>query len=439
MKFAIITYILHKDYKNAYYSYEPYIREMNIWLKSAKEIIIVAPKIPALPNAIETAYLHNNISFRKIPAISLLNFSEVIRSLILFPMICIEIFRAMKEADYIHTRCPGNIGLIACVVQIFFPQKQKSVKYAGNWDPNSRKPWTYKLQKWILSNTFLTRNMTVLVYGDWPDQSKNIFPFFTASFSKGEIVKNKRDFNAPYKFLFVGNLVPGKQPLFALQLVEALREKNIEAELRVYGDGPLKYNLEKEAENKDYIHLHGNQPLEVIKQAYKDAHFLVLASKSEGWPKAVAEAMFFGCIPIATSVSCVPWMLNYGSRGILISGKENGIDKGAKPGDQRVDRGKRTEDSLDGLGKVDGGLLDTFQKNRQFECFSKTAVAVSENVSRTGFSETPAYRQGRLEVTSGINNELNAALEATVQKIVELTNDPEEMKRMSKEAQEWSQ
>ncbi len=28
--------------------------------------------------------------------------------------------------------------------------------------------------------------------------------------------------------------------------------------------------------------------------------------------------MFFGVIPIATAVSCVPFMLDYGKRGILI-------------------------------------------------------------------------------------------------------------------------
>jgi glycosyltransferase involved in cell wall biosynthesis len=39
---------------------------------------------------------------------------------------------------------------------------------------------------------------------------------------------------------------------------------------------------------------------------------------SEGWPKAVSEAMFWGCLPIATKVSCVPNMLDNGDRGILL-------------------------------------------------------------------------------------------------------------------------
>jgi glycosyltransferase involved in cell wall biosynthesis len=45
---------------------------------------------------------------------------------------------------------------------------------------------------------------------------------------------------------------------------------------------------------------------------------VILPSKSEGWPKAIAEGMFWGCFPIATSVSCVPFMLDYGERGVLL-------------------------------------------------------------------------------------------------------------------------
>ena len=68
------------------------------------------------------------------------------------------------------------------MVQIFFPKKNKTAKYAGNWDPHSKQPWSYKLQRWILQNTFLTRNMTVLVYGEWPTMSSNCRSFFTATY-----------------------------------------------------------------------------------------------------------------------------------------------------------------------------------------------------------------------------------------------------------------
>ena len=44
---------------------------------------------------------------------------------------------------------------------------------------------------------------------------------------------------------------------------------------------------------------------ENIKKAYKRAHFLVFISKSEGWPKVVAEAMFWKCLPISTAMYLV--------------------------------------------------------------------------------------------------------------------------------------
>lgn len=381
MKFVIITYILHKEHNNSFYSYEPYIREMNMWLTSPKQVIVVAPKIYAIPSSIETPYLNNNISFRKIPSISFLNFQEILRSCSKFPGICIGIFRAMKEADHIHLRCPGNISLIACFIQILFPKKPKTAKYAGNWDPTAQQPWSYELQKWILSNTFLTRNMKVLVYGDWPGQSKNILPFFTASFSESEIERIEKDFSVPFKFLFVGNLVPGKQPLFAVQLVKTLNEKNFKAELHVFGDGEMMDVLKAQAGNKSYIHLYGNQSLEIVKQAYKDSQFLILASKSEGWPKAVAEAMFFGSIPIATGVSCVPWILGGGSRGILAPpAPEGGAPKVTVTGR--------------------GILIPT--------------------------------------TTGGGKNETDW-IEETNHEIQKLIKNPEEMRRMSMEAQEWSQ
>jgi glycosyltransferase involved in cell wall biosynthesis len=46
---------------------------------------------------------------------------------------------------------------------------------------------------------------------------------------------------------------------------------------------------------------------------------VILPSDSEGWPKAIAEGMFWGCVPLATAVSCVPFMLDEGKRGVLLT------------------------------------------------------------------------------------------------------------------------
>lgn len=406
MQLAIFTHVIHREQEGSYSAYSPYIREMNLWLKYVQEVEVVAPapQPPKWESSAKESYQHSHINFTKVPSFDLLDFTSSVKAVFRIPFIILKIARAMNRADHIHLRCPGNIGLLGCLVQIFFPHKPKTAKYAGNWDPKSKQPWSYKLQKWILSNTFLTRNMKVLVYGQWPNQTKNILPFFTASFKETEKEEVVKTFTQPYKFLFVGNLVKGKQPLFALKLVESLNKQSIPAELLIYGDGPLKNDLAKEAENKDYIHLPGNQPLEVIKQAYKDAHFLVLASKSEGWPKAVAEAMFFGCIPIATGVSFVPQMLNYGSRGILISDI-------MKREEVRADRGHPPA-----FGVRAGRSLPE-------------PVGAGEDSQHVLKKDVPA--RGGVDSLDTLND--------TVDRIMELLENPEEMRRMSMEAQEWSQ
>lgn len=322
MIFCIITHVIHIEEKHNFYGYSPYIREMNIWLKYVDEVIIVAPLESNKPKIIDIPYKHIRIDFKKVSDFNFTTFKNSFVSLFKLPRIFWEVFQAMKNADHIHLRCPGNMGLIGCFVQILFPKKEKTAKYAGNWDPKSKQPFTYKLQKWILSNTFLTRNIKVLVYGVWENQSKNIKPFFTATYleSEKEIVQ-KTSFDEEIKFIFVGSLVSGKNPMYAIQFVEKLNEKGYKATLNLFGEGFERCNLE----NYIYINnlgtlitLNGNVNKDTLKKAYQDSHFVLLPSKSEGWPKAIAEGMFWSCVPIATSVSCLPFMLDYGERGVLL-------------------------------------------------------------------------------------------------------------------------
>ncbi|MEL0455981.1 glycosyltransferase [Flavobacteriaceae bacterium SZ-1-7] len=322
MKFLIITHVEHKLKGENISAYAPYVREMNLWLKYVDEVFIVAPKTQEEKTAIDLDYRHSNIQFSEIPAIQFTDFKNAIRSFCKLPIILMAIYRASKNADHIHLRCPGNIGLLGGLVQIFFPKKVKTAKYAGNWDPKAKQPFSYKLQKWLLSNTFLTKNMSVLVYGTWKNQTKNIKQFFTASFKKDEIeFPEVRDYSETLQFVFIGTLVEGKRPLLTIQIVENLQKKGKKVSLDIFGDGVLRPELESYINHnnlKDFVTFHGNQNKQVVKQALKNAYFLILPSKSEGWPKAVAESMFYGTIPITTSISCVPWMLDFGKRGILI-------------------------------------------------------------------------------------------------------------------------
>lgn len=323
MIFCIITHVHHSKSKGNYFGYAPYVNEMNIWLKYADKVIIVAPLKNVQKSAIHKEYEHPNIVFMAVPDFSLTSGRAVIKTIFNLPVVLFSIFKGMSRSTHIHLRCPGNMGFLGSVVQLLFPNKSKSAKYAGNWDANSKQPFTYRLQKSILSNTLLTRKLKVLVYGEWPNQSKNVQAFFTATYWESEKVPvPAKSLNNTIQFLFVGTLTRGKQPLYAVKLVEELKKRGHKATLSLYGEGSERQNLEnyiQESHLSDYIHLKGNLTREEVKIQYQQSHFIILPSKSEGWPKVIAEAMFWGCIPIATKVSCVPAMLDFGNRGLLLS------------------------------------------------------------------------------------------------------------------------
>ena len=355
MKLLVISSAPVVEIDGKSHLYAPYEKEMQLWAKHADEIQFCCPVWRE-----DKKLLIAPISFKvdgivELQEFDITSFSNKLKAIPLAFVALVKIFKAMKQADHIHLRCPGNIALLACLVQVLFPNKQKTAKYAGNWDPKSQQPWSYRIQKWILSNTFLTRNMQVLVYGEWPKQTKNIKPFFTATYSESEVRGTKyevrsedvemgrrgdgetrrlgdgemgrrgdeesRSFRDGVKFLFVGTLSRGKQPLYAIQLVQELYEKGKKVTLELYGEGVLRKDLEYYiAQNnlETIVTLKGNQSKEAVLKAYQTSHFLILPSKSEGWPKVVAEAMFWGCVPIVSKVSCVPYMLDYGERGIQL-------------------------------------------------------------------------------------------------------------------------
>ena len=114
--------------------------------------------------------------------------------------------------------------------------------------------------------------------------------------------------------------------MYVIQLVEEMHKKGKKVLLELYGEGILRKELEHYISQNNLeaiVFLKGNQNKETVLKGYQNSHFLILPSKSEGWPKVVAEAMFWGCVPIASPVSCVSYMMGNGSRGIVLQEELN--------------------------------------------------------------------------------------------------------------------
>ena len=130
MKFLIVTHVIHTKKGNDYYAYSPYVNEMNIWLRHTDSVTIVAPLKKNDVFELQQKYISESIHFIPVPQFSFTNFFESLRALVVIPIVIWKLFSAMVSSDHIHLRCPGNMGLLGAFVQIFFPSKNKSAKYA---------------------------------------------------------------------------------------------------------------------------------------------------------------------------------------------------------------------------------------------------------------------------------------------------------------------
>ncbi|MDR2927241.1 MAG: glycosyltransferase [Cytophagaceae bacterium] len=324
MRFLIVSAVIHKKSENKYGGYTPYVREMNIWFKHVDEVRIIAPLSPESLDPLETLYSHPKLTFVKVPALDFTGVTTAFKSLLALPVILFRIFQGMVWANHIHLRCPANLGLLAAFVQIFFPRKPKTVKYANNWDRASNQAKSYRVQQAILSSEFWTRNTKILVYGDWNEKSRNILPFFTASYSKKmripvEVRTISKD--TEIRLLFVGTVTPNKRPMIAVKTLETLRERGFGVRLDLIGGGFQTEEIrEYIASNKleSCVSILGKMNPDEVIEYFKRSHFLVFMSMSEGWPKVIAEAMWWGCLPVTTDVSCVRQMAGNGSRGVVV-------------------------------------------------------------------------------------------------------------------------
>ena len=100
-------------------------------------------------------------------------------------------------------------------------------------------------------------------------------------------------------WLFIGNLIPRKNPLFLISAFKKMKLKD--TILMIMGDGPLMEECQVAIAEDSNIKLIGAQPgtLEYL----QISDFYISASYSEGFPTAVLEAMSVGVLPVLSDIN----------------------------------------------------------------------------------------------------------------------------------------
>ena len=110
----------------------------------------------------------------------------------------------------------------------------------------------------------------------------------------------------------MGRLDEAKGANRSVEILRILRERGRPVVLDVIGDGREMAAMRRavaDAGTEDSTTFHGWLPRPALEPLYAAAHFLLLPSDSEGFPKVLSEAMAFGVVPIAGAVSSIPQAL----------------------------------------------------------------------------------------------------------------------------------
>jgi len=234
--------------------------------------------------------------------------------------------KEIKIADAVHIRCPAGISLVGLLVHSLFGKgKPCWVKYAGNWRPQTKDSLSYKLQRVLLKRNI--HRGVVTVNGQWEGQPNHVVSFVNPSFSKSDwimaqtSIKDKK-LTTPLELLFVGRVEEEKGVGRLIQIASVLNQLGIDFHVNVIGDGPKRSDYEKQVSEKgiaDCLSFIGWKSRFELALYYKDAHFILLPSTaSEGWPKVLSEAMAYGVVPLASTVSSIPYFIKQANSGKVI-------------------------------------------------------------------------------------------------------------------------
>ena len=233
------------------------------------------------------------------------------------PLYVRTILRELRSADVVHVRCPANISLLAILLLAIIKNPRiRWIKYAGNWNPDDREAWSYRFQRWWLRKRF--HRALVTINGRWPNQPNHTRSFLNPCLTEDEIRDAEtlavgKELTAPIRLLFVGRIEQAKGVGRALRVVSRLQQENVPIKLELVGDGSDRLHFEKMAAALGCEHLvtfHGWVARPALAPIYSRSHILLFpTSSSEGWPKVLSEAMAYGVVPVAGSVSCISQFL----------------------------------------------------------------------------------------------------------------------------------
>lgn len=323
MKLAIISHTEHyKTADGTLVGWGPTITEINHLLDVFDTIYHIAMFHDTEAPASALPYISDRIIFVPLPALGGNTIGAKLQLLWKAPTLLRIIHNTLKKVDWFQFRGPTGIGVYVIPFFTLFVKKSGWFKYAGNWSQENP-PLGYRLQRWMLKQ----QSRKVTINGRWDNQPKHCLTFenpclTTENLLEGSQLSKQKSIEGALTYCFVGRLEKPKGVERIIQAIASLplEEKRLIHEVHLVGEGPdLSYfETIAKASGVNFV-FHGALSREQVFEIYKLSQvFLMPTTASEGFPKVIAEAMNFGCLPVVSNISSIGQYIKHNETGICL-------------------------------------------------------------------------------------------------------------------------
>jgi glycosyltransferase involved in cell wall biosynthesis len=322
LKLVVVTHVVHYRRAGRIYAYAPYAREMELWGGLFDAMIIAAPCREQEPPGDCAPIEVEKLGVQPQREVGGEGWASKLKSIAMLPVLMWELSQALCLGDAIQVRSPGNLGFLGSLLGPLF-SKRLVAKYAGQWISGKNDPLSIRLQRSVLRSRWWRGPVTV--YGNWPGQPAHVVPFFNSVLTDDQIARaeeaiKSRGADEFKHVLFVGRLSRSKNVDVLLNALGRLKSEGVAFTATIVGEGPELASLQQLCADlglRECVQFAGGVSFDHVVELLQRSGILVLASQTEGWPKAIVEAMAFGLVAIGSEVGLIPTILGE-NRGLLV-------------------------------------------------------------------------------------------------------------------------
>lgn len=348
MTLAIISHTEHyKTNDGTLVGWGPTITEINHLLEVFDTIYHIAMLHDKAAPASALPYISDRIVFVPLPALGGQNLSAKLQLLWKAPTVLSIINSTLKKADWFQFRGPTGIGVYVIPFLTLCTKKEGWFKYAGNWN-QEKPPLGYRFQRWLMKN----QSRKVTINGSWKNQPQQCLTFENPCLTSYDLIEGaqfskQKSIEGAITYCFVGRL---EKPKGVERIIQAitnlpLEEKQSIAEVHLVGEGHdfSYFKSIAEPSGVNFV-FHGSLSRDKVFEIYKMSQvFLMPTTASEGFPKVIAEAMNFGCLPIVSNISSIGQYIIHNETGISIDDVSSEALKSAIIGMRNLTSGQFSE------------------------------------------------------------------------------------------------